>query len=162
MFAWDTAEEERSGWTATAAIVAALAFLAWLGSYASGALPWLGYAWLKREWQSSGPLLPSGETSMGTELGLTSFLFFEGQEIVVDWNAEIRAGSLWFYVYNPYDGRLGDGVAHYVTESGAGTWTTRIPKTGMYTITIEPTTVRSDDRGWDLGYSVWWGARPAG
>lgn len=81
---------------------------------------------------------------------------------MIAYEADIRRGGLWFYVYEPFDRNLGDGVTHYVTESGAGTWTTRIAETGIFTISIQPTTVRSDDRGYDLTYSVWWGARPSG
>jgi hypothetical protein len=137
------------------------AFALWAALYFSGALPWLGYAWLARQSFGAGPVRIVGETSAGTSFGLESFVFIEGQEIVVDYDAEIHAGSLWFYVYRPLDAELGAGTSHYVTESGAGVWTYRVPRTGFYTITIEPSTARGNGRGFDLSYSVWWGARPA-
>ena len=163
MFAWDTADDEQSGRKGVAAAaVVSLGFAVWAAAYALGLFPWLGYAWLKRDWESAGRIFPSMETRIGTGFGVSTFLFFEGQEIVIDYDAEIRAGALWFYVYRPFDGELGDGVAHYLTKSGAGSWTTKVAKTGIYTVTIQPTTLRSDDRGWDLSYGVWWGARPGG
>jgi hypothetical protein len=141
------------------AILAALAL--WVASYALGAFPWLGYAWLARSSFGAGPIGIIGENRAGTSLGISTFLFFKGQEIVIDYDAEVRAGSLWFYVYNPFDGELGDGVAHYVTESGAGEWTVPITRTAIYHITIEGSPTRGKGRGWDLSYTAWWGARPA-
>ena len=132
------------------------------GSVTQTAAPSAGAVSWRRISARPSATVASAETRIGTSLGVSTFLFFEGQEIVIDYDAEIRAGALWFYVYRPFDGELGDGVAHYLTRSGAGTWTTKVAKTGIYSVTIEPTTVRSDDRGWDMSYGVWWGARPAG
>src|SRR5687768_18347126 len=130
MFAWDTAEEKQTGAKAAAAgALVMIGVAGWAAAYAFGLFPWLGYAWLKRDWESSGRIFPSAETRIGTSFGLSTFLFFEGQEIVIDYDAEIRAGALWFYVYRPFDGELDDGVAHYLTRSGAGTWTTKVAKT---------------------------------
>jgi hypothetical protein len=39
-------------------------------------------------------------------------------------------------------------------------WTYAVPRTSVYKISIGPSVVRGD-RGFDLGYRVWWGARPA-
>jgi len=101
-----------------------------------------------------------GENRMGSEWGFDDFVFFDGQEVVIEYDAEIHAGSLWFHVFQPFDGEFGDGVTHYVTETGKGTWTTPITKTGYYHVSIEPTVVRGKGVGWDLSYSVKWGARP--
>jgi hypothetical protein len=146
---------------ATAALVV-FALGAWVLAYASGAFPWLGYAWLTRSSIGLGPVTVGGESRYGTSFGLKTFLLFAGQEAVVEYDADIRAGSLWLYVYEPYDGRLGDGVSRYVTSSGSGTWTVPIRKTAFYTIVVEPSPTKGAGRGWDLSYTARWGARPAG
>jgi hypothetical protein len=121
--------------------------------------PWLGYASLTSTWTSHGPLVPSPESRYGTSFGIDRFLFFRGQEAFVEYDADIRAGSLYLYVFSPWDRKLGGGQASYVTASGSGEWTVPIHKTGFYVVVIHPTTVRSDDSGWDISYSVRWGAR---
>jgi hypothetical protein len=131
----------------------------WLAAYFTGFSPWLGYAWLSRSSFGVGPIGIIGENGSGTDIGLDEFLFFDGQEIVIDYDVEIRAGSLWFHVFKPFDGRLGDGETHYVTESGAGVWTMPVRETGIYHITIEGSPTRGPGRGWDVDYKVWWGAR---
>ena len=145
---------------AVAGLAFLLAIIAWLAAYALGAFPWLGFAWLSRSSFGVGPIGIIGENRSGTSLGASNFFFFKGQEIVIDYDAEISAGSLWFYVYKPFDGELGDGASHYVTASGSGEWTVPINETGIYHITVEPSAVRGKGRGWDLSYSAWWGARP--
>ena len=163
MFASDTAfGGERRGRVGLAALaLLVLPLGGWLLAYATGLFPWLGYAWLNDESFGAGPVGVIGRTSYGTSFGIDEFLFFEGQKIVIDYEADIRAGSLYFYVFQPFDGTLGDGVSHYVTTSGSGTWTARIAKTAIYTIVIEPTVVNGGGSGWDMSYSVRWGARPA-
>jgi hypothetical protein len=139
-------------------VVAAL-FALWALVYFSGAFPWLGYAWLKRDTFGVGPVTVIGENSAGTTFGVSTFAFFKGQEIVVDYDADIRAGSLRFYVYDMAKSGQGAGLSHYVTETGAGTWTYGVPQTGIYVIVIEPSVVRGAGRGYDMSYRVWWGAR---
>ncbi len=146
--------------TAFGGVLAVLAAICvWLVLYFTGLAPWLGYAWLTRSSFGAGPIGIIGENSAGTDIGPKTFLFFQGQEIVIDYDVEIRAGSLWFHVFQPYDGVLGDGRTHYVTKSGAGVWTMKVPETGIYHNTIEGSPVRGAGRGWDLDYTVWWGAR---
>ena len=166
MLAWEADSDEQRSGPAKRIGFGALAFLAlalalWILAYATGAFPWLGYAWLNDKSMGAGPITVIGRTSYGTSFGIDEFLFFEGQEIVIDYDADIRAGSLYFYVFQPFDGTLGDGAWHYVSRSGAGTWTTRIPETAIYTIVMDPTVANGAGRGWDMSYSVRWGARPA-
>jgi hypothetical protein len=149
----------RVGAVAVVSLIAA--FVLWVGCYATGIFPWIGYAWLDRSSFGAGPITIIGENRAGISLGFNEFLLFAGQEVVIGYDARIEAGSLWFYVYNVYDFKLGDGVTHYVTESGTGEWTTRIERTGVYHITVEPSPVRGKGQGWDLTYVAWWGARPA-
>lgn len=138
-------------------LVAALAL--WTGCYLTGISPWIGTAWMNRSSFGAGNITIVGENRMGTELGFSDFVFFEGQELVVAYDAEIETGSLWFHVFQPFDGTIGDGATHYVTESGQGEWTTRIPRTGYYHVTVEPSVLHGKGRGYDLSYSAWWGAR---
>jgi hypothetical protein len=149
----------RLGLGAVAFLVVAVS--GWALVYGTGVFPWLGYAWLNEKSMGVGPITVIGRSSYGTSFGIDEFLFFKGQEIVIDYEADIRAGRLYFYVFRPFDGTLGDGVSHYVSRSGAGTWTTRIPATAIYTIVIDPTVVSGNGRGWDMSYSVAWGARLA-
>jgi hypothetical protein len=135
--------------------------LVWAVLYFTGALPWLGYAWLKHDSFGAGPFSVAGEDRMGTSFGLDTFLFFRGQEIVVDYDAAIRTGSLMLYVYDMAKMGQGLGAQHFVTENGSGQWTTRIPRTGLYVISIRPSTAPGNPGGYDMSYRVWWGARPA-
>ena len=149
----------RIGWGAGGVFVSAL--LLWIVLYASGVFPWLGYSWLKRDSFGAGPFSIVGENRVGTELGLSTLLFFRGQEIVVDYDAEIRAGSLWLYVYDITKAGQGGGASHHVTQTGAGVWTYAVPGSGLYRISIGPSVTQGAGHGYDLSYSVWWGARPA-
>ena len=141
-----------------AVFVAFLTF--WIVGYATGAFPWLGYAWLARSSIGGpGPISIIGETRMGSDFGVSTFLFFKGQKVVIAYDADIRAGSLFLYVYQPFDGTLGDGVSRYVTTSGAGEWSVPITRTAIYHITVEASPVKGAGRGWDMSYTAWWGAR---
>lgn len=131
----------------------------WATAYSTGTLPWLGYASMTRSSFGAGGITIVGENSSGLDVGLNDFVFFEGQEVFIEYDAAITAGSLWFYVYRPFDGKLGDGTSFYVTESGKGTWTVPVQTTGIYHITIEPSPTKGAGRGWDLTYDVAWGAR---
>lgn len=135
--------------------------LGWLAAYATGLSPWIGHASLTRRSTALGGLAIAGEERAGWEGGPDDFWFFRGQEVVIAYEAEIRAGSLRFHVYRPFDGTLGDGPSHHVTESGKGEWTMPVERTGYYHVAIEPSVARGAGRGWDLSYSVKWGARPA-
>jgi hypothetical protein len=146
---------------AGAGIVFVGAFLLWAALYFTGAVPWLGYAWLKHDSFGAGPFSVVGEDQMGTSFGLDTFLFFRGQEIVIDYDVEIRAGSLVLYVYDMAKMDQGLGAQHFVTKSGSGEWTARIPRTGLYVISIQPSTARGNPGGYDMSYTAWWGARRA-
>ena len=139
------------------AVLAAIGL--WFAAYFAGLAPWLGYASQSRSSFGVGPIGIIGENQSGTDMGFDDFLFFAGQEIVIDYDIDVRAGSLWFHVFQPFNGKLGDGATHYVTESSAGTWTMPVREMAIYHITIEGSPTRGPGRGWDLDYKVWWGAR---
>ncbi len=143
-----------------AVFVFAALFVAWVVVYASGLWPWLGFANWTRSSFGAGNITIVGENRRGIDFGFDDFLFFEGQEVVIEYDVEVRRGSLWFHVFRLWDGELGDGSTHYVSETGKGTWTARIPKTGLYHITIDGSPTRGPCCGWDLSYNVSWGARP--
>jgi hypothetical protein len=135
-------------------------FLAgWLAIYGSGLWPWLGFVNMTRSSFGAGNLTIVGENRRGVDIGLDDFLFFEGQEVVIEYDAEVRKGSLWFHVFRMWDGELGEGSTHYVSESGKGTWTAPIAKTGLYHVAIEGSPTRGECCGWDLSYHATWGAR---
>lgn len=141
-----------------AAVLASL-FAAWLGVYASGLWPWLGFANVTRRSTSAGNITIAGESRRGIDFGLDDFVFFEGQEVVIEYDAEVRKGSLRFHVFRLWDGELGDGSTHYVSETGKGAWTARIPATGLYHVSIEGSPTHGKCCGWDLSYNASWGAR---
>lgn len=147
------------GLTGVTLLVAA--FGLWAAAYFSGVWPWLGYASAARSSFGAGPVSVIGQQGVGGSYGLEDFLFIKGQEVVIEYDTEIQAGSLSFHVFQPFDGVLGDGVLHHVTESGAGTWSWRVPKTGIYTVLIQPSVLHGAGSGYDLRYSAWWGARRA-
>jgi hypothetical protein len=149
----------RLGFALSALALFAVGF--WGTGYALGVVPWLGYAAMSERWQSAGVAVPSGSTSAGTRFGFDTFLFFKGQEVFVDYTADIRAGSMLLGVYNPLDGNLEDGVWAHVTESGAGVWRVPIKQTGLYKISIAPSVVKGPGRGYDVSYRLAWGARRA-
>lgn len=134
--------------------------LAWFAAYASGFWPWIGYASLTRKSLGVGAIAAAGEQRAGWEGGPDDFWFLRGQQVVIDYDAEIRAGSLYFHVFQPLDGVLGDGPSYYVTKSGKGRWTTPVEKTGYYHLTIGPSVLHATGDGWDLSYTVKWGALP--
>ena len=63
---------------AGAALLVALAV--WLGAYASGAAPWLGYASVKSASMGAGPISIIGETGSHATFGVDTFYFLAGQE----------------------------------------------------------------------------------
>jgi hypothetical protein len=144
-----------------ALLVVLVALASWTLAYATGAFPWLGYASVMRRSTSLGAITVAGEERIGWEGGIEEFVFFRGQQIVIDYDVEIRKGSLYFHVFQPFDGTLGDGTSHYVTESGKGVWTLPVEATGYYHVSIGPSVLHGPGVGWDLSYTVTWGARPS-
>ena len=136
-----------------------VALLLWGVLYLSGVLPWLGYAWLTRQSFGAGPLSVIGQDQAGTSFGVSTFFFVRGQEVVIDYDADIRAGSLFLYVHDLTKAGQAVGGSYFVTESGKGVWTYPVPKSGLYAITVEPSAGRGTGSGFDMSYSAWWGAR---
>ena len=151
-----------AGEVALRAILTFVAILVgWAASYATGAWPWFGYASVTRSSFGVGPIAHIGENYRGIDVGLETFPFMKGQEVVIEYEAEIRSGSLWFYVYRPFSGELGNGKSVYITESGKGVWTVPVEETGLYKISIDGSPSKGRGRGYDITYTVRWGGRGA-
>lgn len=149
--------ELRGGVLAAAAAIG-LVLVLWVAAYLAGLAPWLGYMDRSIRNVSAGAVTIVGDTSSGTEFGPTEFPFLAGQELFVDYDVELRRGALKINVleYSTFDFVLWETVTH----SGSGTVSVRIPRTGLYSISIEPTVVGAiGERGYDLDISAVWGAR---
>lgn len=147
--------------TVRAGIGLVAVFALWLGSYVLGLFPWLGYAATDRSSIGVGPNhFIVGEDSVGAfSLGPQTFLFIAGQTIVVSYDADIRRGCLWMHVWHILDHSKNEHISQCVTTSGHGEWTVPIKQTGLYRIFIDSSAIKGNRPGWDITYSVWWGAR---
>jgi hypothetical protein len=130
-------------------IASVLVFVA--TGYAIGLFQTLGYE--KRSIKFSGF---ASSTSSGGGFGLKKMLFFEGQTVFIAYDAEIREGTLRLGILKTLSGSNSPHHVEVVSGDGSGETTYRIPETGMYSIyfTGSPT-----GNGYDLSYSVRWGAR---
>jgi len=140
------------------AVLLAGLLLAWLAGYVTGVFPWLGSEWATTRSTSAGNITIAGEERVRGSFGFSEFFFLEGQEVFIDYEVEVRAGSLFLHVFRSLT--VGEGSAtHYVAESGRGRFRTTIPRTGFYVISASPSVVRGPGVGWDLTYDVAWGAK---
>ncbi len=132
------------------AVIACL--LLWLGGYAAGLWPWLGYASQSTRTLGVGGL-PVGRIGDGqTRLGFATFYYFAGQTIVVDYDATIGSGCLSLHVW-----RIGgEDDNRCVETSGKGEWTAPVTQSGLYHVFATP---RTEGGGSAMSYSLWWGAR---
>lgn len=135
--------------------------LLWMASYALGLFPWLGYAAMDRSSLGVGPNhFIIGEDKTGSfRFGPQTFVFLEGQTIVVSYDADIRRGCLWMHVWHMLERSKAAHVSQCVTKSGRGEWTVPIKQTGLYRIFIDSSPIKGNRPCWDMTYSVWWGAR---
>ena len=95
-------------------------------------------------------------TRTGGGFGLKKMLFFEGQTYFVAYDAEIREGTLRLGILKTLGGKDAPHHVEVVSADGSGETTYRIPETGMYSIYF---TGSPSGNGYDLSYSVRWGAR---
>jgi hypothetical protein len=139
----------------------AAAVALWLGSYALGLFPWLGYATTDRRSIGVGPhhFIIGENRTPSFSIGPQTFWFVEGQTIVVSYDADIRRGCLWMHVWHMLDHSKDAHVSQCVSDSGRGEWTVPVKKTGLYRIFTDSSPIKGDRPGWDMTYSVWWGAR---
>jgi hypothetical protein len=138
-----------------ALLIAAALFCAGV-AYFTGLIQTLGYE--SRHVTFSG--FASG-TKSGGGFGLKHMVFFEGQTFFAEYDAEVRSGSLRIGILETLGSHK--SAPHFVesiTESGSGEVTFRIPKTTVYSIYFDGSVLgNSQGRGYDVAYSVRWGAR---
>jgi hypothetical protein len=128
----------------------------WGFAYGVGLAPWLGFEQRTVRNLAIGPLTHAGQSSAGFDVGLKTFLFLEGQEVFVDYDVDIRRGSLLVRVFD--ETRFEPILHTHIVESGTGRISVRIPRTGLYEITLEPSTLKGPGTGYDLTYDATWGA----
>lgn len=119
--------------------------------YGLGLFQTLGYE--KRNITFSG--FASG-TGSGGGFGLKEMLFFEGQTAFVEYDVEIRAGAFRLVIDKYLAGLDSPRHTEEITSSGSGEATFRIPETGIYSFRF---TGSPRGNGYDLSYTVSWGAR---
>ncbi len=94
----------------------------------------------------------------GFGFGLKYFYLREGQVAFVDYDAEVRQGSLRLGLM-----KLGKGIGkgpHFVeqvNESGSGRASFEIPESGLYKFYFNGSVLGGDSGGYDVTYQVRWG-----
>ena len=119
--------------------------------YAIGLIQTLGYE--NRRITFSG--FASG-TGSGGGLGLKEMLFFKGQTAFVDYDVEIREGAFRLVIDKYLAGMDSPRHTQEITSSGSGEAAFVIPETGIYSFRFSGS---PRGNGYDLSYSVRWGAR---
>lgn len=136
-------------------VLAVLALLA-AGALRLGLITTLGYE--ARTIQTAA--VPVASTTFGTGIGLKTMVYFAGQEVTVDYDADVRRGGLIIRLYSVTRPMGGDrDHRHRVVSSGRGTATFHIRTTDLYKLVIEGTVLGADRtaRGYDVSYSLVWG-----
>ncbi len=142
----------RGGVAGPVALLVAVALAVLGAAYSVGLITTLGYE--KKTVTFSG--YGTG-TKSGGGVGLKHMVFFEGQRFFADYEATVRDGSLRIGILETF-GPIGN-KPHFVQGielSGRGEVTYRIPKTSVYSVYFEGS---PSGRGYDLSYTVRWGAR---
>ena len=99
-------------------------------------------------------------TKAGTTIGPKTLFLFEGQEVLITYNAEVKRGGLivrMFSMTAPMNPDPDHRVA--ILEDGPGVARFPVRKTGLYKLVIEGTVLGADrsTRGYDVSYTVYWG-----
>jgi len=150
----------RASLLAGVAVIAGLVL--WVVLYATGIWPWFGYESWTRSSIAVGPghfIIGEDRAGGSTGFGLGTFVFFKGQTIVVSYDVTIRRGCLWMHVWHLWDHGPNKSVTQCVATSGQGEWTVPVGATGFYAIIIDPSVIKGPGPGYDMDYTVWWGAR---
>lgn len=135
----------------------------WIFAYGSGLFPYLG-------WKSGGYHSLPGPIG-GVSYGIGKNRLFQvhhvflvsGQTLFVDYDAEIRSGSLRIELAEGYVLNTQTLAQHEVTESGSGRVSAVAPSTGMYSIYFRPTSPQIGvpiDVSYDLSWGGLWGSNP--
>ena len=140
----------------TAAGIGLIAIL-WATAYLSGLAPWLGFVDKTYRNLPLAGVTVAGQTSSGSSFGATGFAFLAGQEVYIDYDIALRRGAVRINVIEY--ARMEHVLWQTVAVSGPGTVSVRIPRTGLYGISVEPTVVGGIGPGYDVDISARWGAR---
>ena len=124
--------------------------------YQAGMLETLGY--------ESKSIKGGGFTSTqsGSSLGLKTMYFFKGQTVFVDYEAEVKAGSLWIKFYGLTSMLDADTwLRHKVESTKKGTATFVVEESGWYRLDWEGTVLGESPAGsgYDIDYTLTWGVR---
>ena len=99
-------------------------------------------------------------TKAGTSIGPKTLFFFEGQEVTVTYDADVKRGALVIRMYRMTAPMKPDPDHRVkIDEGGPGIARFPIRKTGLYKLEIEGTVLGADPstRGYEISYSVYWG-----
>ncbi len=124
--------------------------------YQTGMLETLGYE--SRTIQGGG----FTSTRSGISLGLTTMYFFKGQTVFVDYEAEVKAGSLWIKFYNLTSMLDADAwLRHKVESTEKGTAIFAVEESGWYRLDWDGTVLGKSPAGsgYDIDYTLNWGVR---
>ncbi|NNG04206.1 MAG: hypothetical protein HKM95_08905 [Inquilinus sp.] len=133
------------------------ALLLWSGAYHTGLAPWLGFVDKIYSNIAAGPVTVAGRGESGMALGPKTFFFLAGQDVVVDYEVEIRRGALLIRVFE--FSRLDHALYREIAVSGSDTEAVRLDRAGLYSIELEPTVGGGAGAGFDIDLSARWGAR---
>ena len=101
-------------------------------------------------------------TQSGSSLGLTTMYFFKGQTVFVDYEAEVKAGSLGIRFYRLTSMLDADAwLRHKVESTGKATATFAVKESGWYRLDWEGTVLGKSPAGsgYDIDYTLTWGMR---
>ena len=101
-------------------------------------------------------------TQSGISLGVTTMYFFKGQTVFVDYEAEVKAGSLWIKFYNLTSMLDTDAwLRHKVESTEKGTAIFAVEESGWYRLDWDGTVLGKSPAGsgYDIDYTLTWGVR---
>ncbi len=101
-------------------------------------------------------------TKSGMSLGVTTMYFFKGQTVFVDYEAEVKAGSLWIKFYNLTSMLDADAwLRHKVESTEKGTAIFPVEESGWYRLDWDGTVLGKSPAGsgYDIDYTLTWGVR---
>lgn len=142
--------------TGAVAGFALAALLIVVAGYFSGLIQTLGYESRTVAYHGL-----ASSSKAGGGFGLKRMVFFKGQTFFATYDVEVREGSFRIGILDTF-GPIGN-KPHFVeslTANTNGEVTYQIPKTGIYSIYFEGSVLGGNKGdGYDVSYSVRWGAR---
>jgi len=144
-------------------IVGALALLAlvlWAAVYVTGIFPWTGREGGTLRSIGAGKISVIGNQNRTNAMGFKTFYYLQGQEAMLHYKADIKAGGLRIYLAQGGGLRQPVFGTVNVDKSGEAELSYAILQSSFYRWSISPTVTRGS-KGYDLSYTASWGARPA-